>query len=257
MYFSDMFPDELDDIISKKQHGLRKYAFSTAILPVGSVEQHGPHLLLGCDGYITLALAKMTAEKLGGVYFPMLPFSWIGGLRPFAGTIDMRSFVTGDYMENAALEILRQGFDRLMILNSHGGGREMVYSVARRVYKKTKKPVMTMYPSNFWDEWGEEISAFPANESDKLSGALYYLGREDLSDKVIKTTNETLEEIKRAGYNRTAMPGFDEAHTIGEVGHDYNHEYMHAHPKEKIDREKGLKLIEFMSDKLVWGINNY
>lgn len=47
------------------------------------------HLLLGCDGYIANAIAGMVAEKTEGVLLPMLPFSWIGGLRPFAGTIDM------------------------------------------------------------------------------------------------------------------------------------------------------------------------
>jgi len=252
MNFNEMFPDELDEVIGSPG----KYGFgATAILPVGSVEQHGPHMILGCDGYITLATARMTAEKLGAVCFPQLPFSWIGGLRPFPGTIDMRAFITGEYMEKAALEIYRQGFERLAILNSHGGGLEMVFSVARSVYKKTRKITLAMYPSWIWRNW-RELREFYATETSTLAGALQYLGRDDLSAKIARTSAEAFDEVGEFEYTREhRAPGLrDDLMERMTVGHDYNHECQHAQPEEKVDIEKGLKTLDFMAEKIAWGI---
>lgn len=244
MYFNDMFPDELDEIGGKIKVG---------VLPVGSVEQHGPHLLLGCDGYNALACAKMVAKNAGGICFPMLPFSWIGGLRPFPGTIDMRPFITGDYMEEVALEIFRQGIERLVIINFHGGGREMVYTAARRIYKKTRKIILAVYPSRLWDNWGDELPAY--TEGGMLAGALKYMGREDLYNKVVRKTAEAYREYP-SGYERNDQPGLRGAFEIGEVGHDYIHECQHVMPTESTDCATGLKILEIMAEKIAWGITN-
>ena len=116
---TDMFPDELEQLLSEGR--------DAAIIPMGSVEQHGPHLLLGCDSFISQAVAEYAAEASGAVLFPMIPFSWIGGLRVWAGTIDIRSKNEGDLLEDVALNILKMGFKRLLLINCHGGGREIVF----------------------------------------------------------------------------------------------------------------------------------
>ena len=64
----EMFPNELDAYITREGQDTPRIA----VLPVGSVEQHGVHLLLGCDGYIANAIAGMVAEKTEGVLLPML-----------------------------------------------------------------------------------------------------------------------------------------------------------------------------------------
>jgi hypothetical protein len=185
----------------------------------------------------------------------MLPFSWIGGLRPFPGTIDMRAFITGEYMEKVALEIYRQGFERLAILNSHGGGLEMVFSVARSVYKKTRKITLAMYPSRIWSRW-QELREFYASETSSLAGALHYLGYEDLCAKVACTSAEAFKEDSQFKYTREhQVPGLkDGLMDYFTVGHDYNHEFQHAQPEEKVDIERGIKTLDFMAEKIAWGI---
>lgn len=261
--YDTLFPDELDALIE----GPGKHGFgAVAILPVGSVEQHGPHLLLGCDGYISLALAHMVAEKVDGVLCPMLPFSWIGGLRPFAGTIDMRPFITGDYMEQVALELFRQGFSRLAIVNSHGGGLEMVFSVGRRVYKRTRKPVVTVYPSFVYKNWPELYALWTAGgnafswsavEASELAGALEYLGNEALSGTVLKNNMAALAEYGDFVYTPEMKPqGFHRVHQAGEVGFDFNHECQHVQPSRCVDPAIGRRALEFMAEKIAFGVIN-
>ena len=253
MYFNDMFPDEIDELINGA-NGPGKGG-AVGVLPVGSVEQHGPHLVLGCDGYNALACSRMIAENIGGICFPMLPFSWIGGLRPYPGTVDMRPFVTGDYMEHAALEIFKQGVERIAIINFHGGGREMVYSIAKKLYKKTRKVILTIYPSRLWDSWGAEMPQY--SEGGMLAGALEYLGRDDLRGKTLRDTAAAHAEFPD-GYERADTPGLAMAFGISEVGHDYTHECMHVMPEKIMDGgdvARGRKTLEIMAKKIAWGIS--
>ena len=261
MYIDTMFPDELDSYIAKSAN---KDTGPVAVIPVGSVEQHGPHLLLGTDGFTAHALAAMTAEKAGAVLFPMIPFSWIGGLRPFAGTIDIRPLNAAEYMEQIGLNIARWGFKKLVIINTHGGGRETVYTVARRLFKKTGLQVITMYPSNLYDSWPEleKIWAdhgvtfdWGISEPSSLVSSLRYLNQDATADKVIQNLEDALAEYGE-NFQVPSSPGLHEAFRLGEVGHDYTHECMHARPNKGMYPEIARKVQHFMAEKLAWGVEN-
>ena len=257
MYMDNMFPDELDQYIAGSGEKI-------AVLPIGSVEQHGPHLLLGTDGFITFVLAKLTAEKLGGVLMPMLPFSWIGGLRPYTGTFDMRPFITADYMEQVSIGVLNHGFDKLVLVNCHGGGYEMVYSVARRVFKKTGKPVITEYPSRFFIKWPELETIWAEHgigidwtcfEASMLIASLEYMGDYETAEKVRQNTRDTLPEFGEKP-EFPDRPGLRSIFQLGSVGHDYNHECMHATPRAHMSSEAGIKSLDYMAEKFAWVVRN-
>jgi len=259
MNIDTMFPDELEHYITGNDKKIK-----AAVVPIGSIEQHGPHLLLGTDGFIAYVLAHMTSQKLGGVLFPMIPLSWIGGLRPYAGTIDMRPFITADYMEQIGLNIFRQGFSHLILVNSHGGGREMVFSVARRLYKKVGKPVITEYPSNFYDKWPEIIDIWKSNgmdydwaafEAAQLIAALEYIDKNDMAEKVKENLKNALSEYGES-VQIPDQPGLYSVFKLGEAGHDYNHECMHVQPRVKVTAKAGMGALDFMAEKLAWMTHN-
>ena len=261
MNIDTMFPDELDKYIAKNANS---ETGPVAVLPIGSVEQHGPHLLLGTDGFNALALATMTAKKLGAALYPMVPYSWIGGLRPYAGTIDMRPLITGEYMEQIGLNVARWGFKKLVAINTHGGGREILYSAARRIFKKTGLQVITMYPSNIYDSfpemdkiWTDHGVSFDwgVSEASCLVSALRYLGQEAAADKVLANHKAALEEF--GGHvDMPKQPGFGEARMLGEIGHDYTHECMHARPQKAMYPDIARKMQELMAEKMAWGVHN-
>ena len=248
-----LFPDELDEALTSPT--------ATAILPIGSVEQHGPHLLLGCDGYIAHAVAAMAATQMDAVLFPMIPFSWIGGLRPFAGTIDLRPYLTMDYMEQTALTILEMGFSQLILVNAHGGGREAVFAVARSLHKQTGKRIISSYPSNIYDctpeiaeNWRAHGITAPndwaAYETSELMGALAYFKREDLAGAVAANNTAALAEF---GEIRVDIdpPSFRCASRLGEVGHDYTHECLHVQPRRAVSQDAGAETLRLMAEKIV------
>ena len=94
------------------------------ILPVGSVEQHGPHLPLGTDTYIPLEIAKKVAEKVNAIVAPPLFYGYksrprSGGGSLFPGTTSLSGITLICIIRDIIKEFIRQGLKRIIILNWH------------------------------------------------------------------------------------------------------------------------------------------
>ena len=96
----------------------------TAILPVGAVEAHGPHLPLGTDVVIAEAMARAGAECLAGagvhaVLLPALPYTAAPFGAAFAGTLSLPADVVAGLLAAIARELGRHGVAALAIANGH------------------------------------------------------------------------------------------------------------------------------------------
>ena len=56
-----------------------------AILPIGAVEAHGPHLPLGTDNILAERISKMLAKRVDAFVLPTLPYGQVWSLRNFPG----------------------------------------------------------------------------------------------------------------------------------------------------------------------------
>ena len=108
-----------------------------ALVPVGSCEQHGPHLALDTDLAIANALSRRLADDLGevAILYPAIPYGLSEHHMGFPGTVSLRpeTFmgVFNDLVQSAA----RWGLRRLLVVNGHGGNIDalrLVSQVARR-----------------------------------------------------------------------------------------------------------------------------
>jgi mycofactocin precursor peptide peptidase len=102
------------------------------LVPVGATEQHGPHLPLGTDSAIALALAEAAAEQLGCLVAPLLPYGSSGEHAGFAGTISIGREAT----ELVLVELCRSAtasFERVLLVSAHGGNAEPVRNAVARL----------------------------------------------------------------------------------------------------------------------------
>ena len=106
-----------------------------AILPVGSTEQHGPHAPLGVDFMSAEAIAERAAASYDGevVVAPAIPVGIAEEHRAFDGTL----WVTEDSFRAYVGDVLRSlagsGFDRVVVVNGHGGNTDALAEICMRV----------------------------------------------------------------------------------------------------------------------------
>ncbi len=101
-------------------------ADALVILPVASLEQHGPHMATGTDMVLGGAVARATADRLdeAGERVVVLPVVWHGLAEhhmAFGGTITLDQPTFLAVLKGIAASVARHGFSRLFLLNAHGG----------------------------------------------------------------------------------------------------------------------------------------
>lgn len=101
-----------------------------AVIPLGSVEQHGPHLPCGTDTYAAALVAKEVAEGLDGLIVDVGPY----GVTPIhaghPGTIDLRRSTFEALLWDVAAQLVSMGVSRLVLVNWHEGNIASMDAVA-------------------------------------------------------------------------------------------------------------------------------
>jgi len=94
---------------------------TVAILPVGAIEAHGPHLPLSTDVLIAEAMARAAAGKLEGEIVLLPPFAYTpaGSAAAFPGTLSMRAETVTALVVDIARSLAGQGIRKLGLANAH------------------------------------------------------------------------------------------------------------------------------------------
>jgi creatinine amidohydrolase len=126
------------------------------LLPVGAVEQHGPHLPTGVDTFAVTHIAHTAAARVADpprlVVAPTLPFGSSHHHLPFGGTLSLGSETYYRVLCDLAESLIRSGFRRIFILNGHGGNNELIQLVARdTALKHDAHLAAAAYWSIAWD----------------------------------------------------------------------------------------------------------
>ena len=96
------------------------------IVPVASMEQHGPHLPVEVDTMLGEAVAARSAAKVAALGNPVvvLPVLWTGISEhhmSFGGTISLEAHEFSALLVGVVRSIVRHGFKRIVFVPTHGG----------------------------------------------------------------------------------------------------------------------------------------
>lgn len=109
----------------------RAAADALVIVPVASLEQHGPHLATGVDIVCATGVAHRVAHRIADAGQPVvvMPCVWTGLAEhhvAFGGTVTLDFATFSAVLKGVVRSAARAGFKRVMLLNGHGGNAEAV-----------------------------------------------------------------------------------------------------------------------------------
>jgi creatinine amidohydrolase len=108
-----------------------------AIIPVASLEEHGPQTPIGTDYLNGVETAKLIAQKTDVLVAPVL----LPGISPyhmeFPGTITISHDTAQRVYFEAVQSLIHHGFRRILFLNSHTGNQYLTAYVADRINQET------------------------------------------------------------------------------------------------------------------------
>jgi creatinine amidohydrolase len=99
---------------------------ATAIVPLGIVEKHGPHLPLGTDLLDARELALRAARQEYTIVFPPYYFGQIFEARHQPGTLAYSERLIWDLLQETVDEIARNGVKKIILVNGHGGNNSFL-----------------------------------------------------------------------------------------------------------------------------------
>ncbi|MEE6208836.1 creatininase family protein [Salarchaeum sp. III] len=106
---------------------------TVALVPLGSTEQHGPHLPEGTDHLIAEAFARRAADRTGFLCTPTVNVGVSSHHRQFPGTMWVDPPAFRDYVESFTRNLTYHGVRKVVFVNAHGGNVEHLREVGRRL----------------------------------------------------------------------------------------------------------------------------
>jgi creatinine amidohydrolase/Fe(II)-dependent formamide hydrolase-like protein len=108
----------------------------TALLPVGAIEQHGPHLPVDTDAYDAEYLARKVADGCSNpkpLVLPLIAYGVSYHHEAFKGTISINNDTLANLVYDVGISVAKNGIKKLVIINGHGGNAPSLNFAAQRI----------------------------------------------------------------------------------------------------------------------------
>ncbi|WP_166345278.1 creatininase family protein [Phytoactinopolyspora limicola] len=183
------------------------------VLPVGAVEQHGPHLATGTDTFMAATVAQRAAERAEKessrplVIAPVLPFGASDHHLPFGGTLSLTPETLLAVLVDLLRSVAADGGRRVVLVNGHGGNVGICHAASAAAAARHEIAVAHV---DYWRMAGPGTSPGHAGEFEtSLVGAVRpeLMGSAEPRDHVPEAAAIDGVEVHDAGI-WAAMDGF-------------------------------------------------
>ncbi|MCD6530661.1 creatininase family protein [Candidatus Bathyarchaeota archaeon] len=232
------------------------------LIPVGSTEQHGPHLPTMTDAFLCFEVCKRAAEKIPSeaVVLPPLSYGYNEHHLDFPATIhiDFKPWI--DFLLCICKSLAHHGFRRIIIVNGHGSNTALAEIAARRATLETNALCASLTYLNLgWDKVKGLLEGECGHAGELETSLMLYLkpelvdmskARRDWSypkSKYIRWGwSPEFESFAVSGGNVQFMDWISRISNTGVLG-----------DPTKATREKGRRILEIFVDELANFISEF
>ena len=136
MIIRDQFDPDLRKLIKKKKQ--------IAIIPVGSIEQHGPHLPISTDSDIVTEISLQLSDNINGVLLPTINYGISDEHFPFFN-LSIKKSTLSRILEDICESLIKNGISRILIINGHYGNLDSLKSFERKQKNNRKIKVFSYW----------------------------------------------------------------------------------------------------------------
>ncbi|MDH5698232.1 MAG: creatininase family protein [Nitrosopumilus sp.] len=182
------FDPVLRKTISKKKQ--------IAVIPVGSIEQHGPHLPISTDSDIVTEVAKRISEKYGYLLLPTLNYGVSYEHAPFFN-LSVRESTLRIVLIDLCLSLLSNNIKKVFIINGHHGNLKPIKNLDVKL-KEISKNKQQVFSLSYWHFMKREFDHAGFVET-SLMLAISKNVKINLAKKGLITDGMTKQQIVKIG----------------------------------------------------------
>jgi len=184
------------------------------LLPIGTVEQHGPHLPVNADNMVAHFVATRAAEqaKALAVVAPGINYGCSAVFSHFPGTYSIRPETLAQYLRDVCNAFIAQGFRRFIFVNNHGGNEGVCEQVARELKAAHGLVIGNIYPwflgYNLMRDTYEDVEKAYGHGAEPETSAMMAMFPEDVvKERMASGTYQTFAGWEPVGYSKVKVPG--------------------------------------------------
>ena len=182
------FDPNLRKLIKKKKQ--------VAVIPIGSIEQHGPHLPVSTDTDIVTEVAKKLSEKKGYLLLPTITCGVSFEHAPFFN-LSIRESTLRTVLMDLCISLSDNNIKTIFIINGHHGNQKSINNIDVKL-KKLPKNKLKVFPLSYWHFMKREFDHAGFVETSLMMAISKNL-KMKLAKKGLITDKMTKQEIKKIG----------------------------------------------------------
>jgi len=184
----EQFDPNLRKSIKKKKQ--------VAIIPIGSIEQHGPHLPVSTDSDIVTEVSKRLSEMKGYLLLPTLTYGVSFEHAPFFN-LSIKESTLRTVLIDLCLSLFANNIKTVFIINGHHGNLKSFKNIDVKLQKLSKNK-FKVFPLSYWHFMKREFDHAGFVET-SLMLAISKNVKMKLAKKGLVTDGMTKQEIKTLG----------------------------------------------------------
>ena len=183
------FDPDLRKTIKKKNQ-------SVAVIPVGSIEQHGPHLPISTDSDIVTEIAKKISKTNGYFLLPTINYGVSFEHAPFFN-LSVKETTLRNLLKDVCMSLLANNIKTIFIINGHHGNLKAMKNIDLKIQKLSKNK-LKIFSFSYWHFLDRDFDHAGFVET-SLMLSISTNVKMELAKKGLITDNMSKKEIKEIG----------------------------------------------------------